>query len=120
MKFGDVVIYEESGKQYNATVIGPLALPYTWKPGDPLLVGRELGDHAGSAGEPLLHLVFAKEVLDMHSKPSDLSGTGSWSKCMQIRIDVAHKSHEYSIAAQKQFNSKRYEGGRWSELKAGK
>jgi hypothetical protein len=99
MKFGDVVIYEESGKQYNATV----------------LQARDLADHLGTKDEPLVILCFAREVLDINGKPSPLAGTGSWSKLIQIRHDVAHKSHEYSEAAKKRYGQ-RYEGGRWSEI----
>jgi hypothetical protein len=115
MKFGDVVIYEEGGKQYNATVLGPLTLPHGWKSGDPVPVGRDLADHVGANDEPLINLGFFKESIDMFGKPNDLSGTGSFSKLLQMRIDVAHKSHEYSDEAKKRFGA-RYEGGRWSEV----
>ncbi len=98
MKFGDVVIYEEGGKKYNAVVLG----------------FRDLADHMGTNNEPLLNIAFAREVLDMYSKPQNLAGTGSWSKLLQNRVDVAHKSHEYSDDAKKKYGN-RFEGGRWSE-----
>lgn len=96
MKFGDHVIYDEFGKQYHAIVLGV----------------RQLESHAGEHGEPLLNLAFAREVLDFNSKPQDLSGTGSWTKLLQVRHDVAHVSRENVDIEGK---SRRYEGGRWSE-----
>lgn len=103
MKFGDVVIYEEAGKKYNAVVLGV----------------RDLADHMGANNEPLLNVAFAREVLDMHGKVQNLAGTGSWSKLLQNRVDVAHKTHDYSVDAQRKYG-KRYEGGRWSELDVAK
>jgi hypothetical protein len=101
MKFGDAVLYQEGGKKYTALVLG----------------ARELQDHVGKAGEPLLNLVFAKEVLDMQKRPQDLSGTGSWGKLMQLRIDVAHISHKYSDEAKVKYGNE-YMGGRWSVIGA--
>lgn len=98
MKFGDAVIYNEFGKLYNALV----------------LEVRDLENHAGSNGEPLVHLVFAREVTDMHGKPQNLAGTGSAGKLLQFRHDVAHESHEYSQAYKDATKKNRYEGGRWS------
>lgn len=71
MKFGDAVIYDEFGKKYNAIVLG----------------GRDL-----TGDKPFVNLAFARATTDMSGKPQDLSGTGSWTKMIQNRHDVAHES----------------------------
>lgn len=63
MKVGELVIYEEGTKQFNALVLGE----------------RNVADHAGKDGEPLLTLVFAKERLDAFGNPLPLHGTGQQS-----------------------------------------
>jgi hypothetical protein len=87
MKFNDVVIYSESGKDYNALILGE----------------REGRDNSGSSGEPLLTLQFGKERLDGAGNPLPVHGTGQTPELVKIRLDVAH------ISAPKE-----YDGGRWS------
>jgi hypothetical protein len=99
MKVGELVTYSESGKEYNALVLGE----------------RNFADHAGKDGEPLLTLVFAKARLDPHGVPLPLHGTGQTNELVQVRLDVAHESHEYTEKQQRAFGKKQYDGGRWKE-----
>ena len=89
MKFNDPIIYTESGKDYNALVLGER-------------VGRDL---AGTNGEPLITLQFGRQRLDQADNPLPLHGTGQTSELIQVRLDVAHTS---LTAA--------YDGGRWKEV----
>lgn len=93
MKFGDAVIYDEFGKKYNAIVLG----------------GRDL-----TGDKPFVNLAFARATTDMSGKPQDLSGTGSWTKMIQNRHDVAHES----VLTIDGPDGKPviYAGGRWSPI----
>jgi len=97
MNVGELVIYSESGQDYNALVLGE----------------RNFPAHAGKNGEPLLTLAFAKERTDAHGVPLPLHGTGHMLELVQIRLDVAHESHEYDEEQQRKFERKAYDGGRW-------
>lgn len=117
MKFGDRVIFTESGVDYSAIVLRQ----------------RSLDDYMGSNDEPLLDIGFFKPVMkaDASGKlvEKDVVGTGDQSELVQFRIDVAHASHAFSEAAkvkyQTQYNGIRrvvdgkvenivnYPGGRW-------
>jgi hypothetical protein len=112
VKFGDVVIYSEGGKEYNALVKGERAGNFTYRDGGAAITA----DHKGKNGEPLLTLVFVKQRLDVHGQPLPLHGTGQSSELTQERVDVAHESHEYTTAQQKHLEKKSYDGGRWREI----
>lgn len=99
MKVGEVVIYSESGKEFNALVLGE----------------RDMADHQGSEGEPLLTLAFAKARLDAAGIPLPIHGTGHTSELIQVRLDVAHESHAYDEDQQKKYGRASYDGGRWRE-----
>lgn len=120
MKFGDRVLFTESGETHTAIVLRQ----------------RELDDHMGANQEPLLDIGFFKQVKRPDPKGNmvvkDVVGTEAQSELVQFRIDVAHASHEFSPAAKSkyhlQYNGVRrvqdgkvdhvvnYPGGRWEEL----
>lgn len=112
VKFNDVVIYSEGGKDYNALVLGERAGNFTYRDGGALISGT----HHGKSGEPLLTLVFTKERTDAAGIPLPLHGTGQTSELVQVRLDVAHESHEYTPAQQRHLEKKSYDGGRWREV----
>lgn len=99
MNVNDTVIYTESEKDYVATV----------------LEIRELENHLGKNGEPLLHLGFFAPVF----KPSasgiptrvSLVGTHQQYDLCQFRLDVAHVTHEFDA----KLKLPTYQGGRWKE-----
>lgn len=98
MKVGELVIYTEGGKDFNALVLGE----------------RHIADHMGKQDEPLLSLAFVRERLDSFGNSLPLHGTGQQSELVQFRLDVAHVSHEYDEEQQKKYSRKSYDGGRWS------
>jgi hypothetical protein len=100
MKVGDLVIYSEGGKDFNALVLGE----------------REIADHLGKDDEPLVTLIFAKERVDSFGTPLPLHGTGQQSELVQFRLDVAHASHSYSDEQKKKYSKQAYDGGRWKEV----
>ena len=108
MKTGELVLYTEGtdkdGKpiEFNALVLGE----------------RHIADHLGDNDEPLLTLVFAKERLDPFGNPLPVHGTGQTSELIQVRLDVAHESHEYSDEQKAKYARQAYDGGRWREFAA--
>lgn len=107
MKVGELVLYTEgvdrkTGEpiEFNALVLGE----------------RTVADHSGADDEPLLTLCFAKERTDAAGIPLPVHGTGQTSELVQIRLDVAHESHEYSEEKQRFYGKKQYDGGRWREV----
>ncbi len=107
MKVGELVIYIEGTDQrtgqpreYNALVLGE----------------RYISEHTGEDGEPLLTLAFAKERTDAAGIPLPVHGTGQTGELVQIRLDVAHESHEYTEEQQRFYGKIAYDGGRWKEL----
>ena len=98
IEVGSVVKYREGETVVSALVLGK----------------RNVADHAGENGEPLLTLCFAKERKDAFGNPLPLHGTGQQSELIQIRTDVAHESHEYDEDQQAKYGRKAYDGGRWS------
>jgi hypothetical protein len=114
MKFNDVVIYIEGDKEYNALVLGERVGNFTYRDGGTPVAS----DHTGENGEPLLTLQFGKQRLDPAGQPLPIHGTGQTQELVQIRVDVAHESHEYTPAEQSHFERKRYDGGRWREVAA--
>lgn len=99
MKVGELVVYIEGGQEFNALVLGE----------------RSIADHLGKDDEPLLTLVFAKERTDAAGIPLPLHGTGQTNELVQVRLDVAHASHEYSDPQKKKYEKQSYDGGRWKE-----
>lgn len=93
MKFGDQVLFTESGKEFTATVLS----------------ARILDHHMGSNDEPLLSLGFFSEV------PGVL-GTARQNELVQFRSDVAHETHEFSPDMASKGLKGIYPGGRWSEI----
>lgn len=107
MKVGALVIYTEgvdrkTGEpiEFNALILGE----------------RVVAGHEGEDGEPLLTLCFAKERTDAAGIPLPVHGTGQTSELIQVRLDVAHESHEYSKEQQSFYGKKQYDGGRWREV----
>ena len=106
MKVGELVIYTEGtdkdGRpvEFNALVLGE----------------RHVADHRGADNEPLLTLAFAKERTDPFGTPLPLHGTGQQSDLIQIRLDVAHESHEYDADQKAKYGRQAYDGGRWREF----
>lgn len=80
MKFGTVVIYKEFGQEFPALVVG----------------SRELEHHAGENGEPLLNLVFVREVKNGAGEVINVSGSSREADAVQFRHDIAHESHAFS------------------------
>lgn len=111
MKVSDTVLFTENGKKYIATV----------------LEVRDLDDHAGSSGEPLLHLGFFAEVFKPASNGQlarvSLVGTHQQYDLCQFRLDVIHESHEFdekTKASRKLLlQPAQYPGGRWREIQVG-
>lgn len=93
MKFGNQVLFTESGKEFTATVLSE----------------RILDHHMGSNDEPLLSLGFFSEV------PGVL-GTARQNELVQFRADVAHETHEFSPDVASKGLKGIYPGGRWKEL----
>lgn len=105
LKTNDLVRYFESqdSKGVNALVLGT----------------REIPDHVGEDGQPLVTLAFVQDKLHpITDEPVALHGTGQQTDLIQIRNDVAHVSHEYSEEQQKKYGKKAMEGGRWRLLSA--
>jgi hypothetical protein len=107
MTFGDVVIFTEGGKTYNALVLSE----------------RVLEHHLGEDDQPMLNLVFIQEKLDGQGKPVAMIGTGLVSELMQFRYDVVHDSHAFSDQAKKDLAEKGHlppagvmPGGRWKSV----
>lgn len=107
MKVGALVIYTEgvdrkTGEpiEFNALILGE----------------RVVAGHEGEDGEPLLTLCFAKERTDAAGIPLPVHGTGQTSELIQVRLDVAHESHEYTPEQQQAYGKKQYDGGRWREV----
>lgn len=100
VKINDVVLYaEKEGDLWmSALVMGT----------------RDLVDHRGEDDEPLLSLVFVREILDPISQlPKDVHGTGVQGDMLQVRNDVAHISHRWNEDQQLKYGKKLFEGGRW-------
>ena len=97
MNTGDIVVYTENEQSYLATV----------------LEVRELEHHMGKDDEPLLHLGYFAPVFKpgADGKPArvKLAGTHDQYSLAQIRLDVAHESHEFP----EKLKQPRYPGGRW-------
>lgn len=103
LKTNDVVRFFESAdtEGVNALVLGQ----------------REIADHSGENGEPLLTVAFARDQEHpITGAPLELHGTGQQEQLVQIRQDVAHVSHAYSDEQQQKYGKKQYEGGRWRLL----
>lgn len=107
MKFGSPVIYLEGGKEYVALVVGE----------------RSLKHHHGANNEPLLNLIFVKEVRDGAGEVRKVTGTVREGELVQSRHDIAHKSHSFSEEAAREMtdNGSMYPGGsipggRWREV----
>lgn len=83
MKFGTVVIYKEFGQEFPALVVS----------------SRELEHHAGENGEPLVNLVFVREVKNGAGEVINVSGSSREAEAVQFRHDVAHDSHAFSEEA---------------------
>lgn len=105
LKTNDLVRYFESkdSEGTNALVLGT----------------REIPDHLGEDGQPLVTLVFVQDKAHpISGQPLQLHGTGQQTDLLQLRNDVAHISHEYSEEQQKKYGKKAIEGGRWRLLSA--
>jgi hypothetical protein len=117
MKAGELVIYREGSDkegnplEYKALVLGARDGSYSYSEDG----ATKSADHKGENGEPLLSLVFVKERLDAYGNPLPVHGTGQTSELIQVRLDVAHESHEYDEHQQRHFGKKQYDGGRWRE-----
>jgi hypothetical protein len=90
MKFGDVVIYKEFGREFPALVLS----------------SRELEHHSGENGEPLINLVFVKEVKNGAGEVINVSGSSREAEALQFRHDIAHESHEFTDAAKEELTRK--------------
>lgn len=82
-----------------------------------VLGSRQISDHSGENGEPLLTLAFAQDQTHPISKQvQPLHGTGQQAELVQIRQEVAHISHAYSEEQARKYAKPIYEGGRWRLL----
>ena len=99
MQINDSVLYNELGKDFVATV----------------LEIRELDNHSGANGEPLLHLGFFAPVFkpgaDGKLARVSMAGTHQQTDLVQFRFDVAHVSHSFDP----KLGLATYPGGRWRE-----
>jgi len=107
MKFGDPVVYSEGGKDYLALVVA----------------SRSLKHYHGKNDEPLLNLIFVKDVTDGTGNVRKVSGTVREAELVQFRHDVAHESHEFSKEASEELSKNgtlppggAVPGGRWREV----
>lgn len=102
MNIGDTVLYTEGGKEFVATI----------------LEFRFLDGHTGKNDEPLVHLGFFTEVMkpgpDGKLARVKLAGTHQQYDQCQIRLDVAHTSHEF-LGKDGKPKLIQYPGGRWKE-----
>lgn len=111
MNVGEVVLYSEGGKDFNALVLGERQISET--------IPDEHGNkyaasHAGKNGEALVTLCFAKERLDHAGAPLPSGhGTGQTTELVQYRLDVAHESLEYTADQKRYYGKSAYDGGRW-------
>jgi hypothetical protein len=100
MKIGDSVLYSEQGQDYVATV----------------LEIRNLDNHLGSNGEPLLHLGFFAQKFKPGANGlltrASIAGTHEQYDLAQFRFDVAHISHSFDP----KLKLPTYPGGRYREV----
>lgn len=102
MSVGDLVKYTESGKEYNALVLGERVLSYTY---------RDAENNVQTGQHQTIDLVFARERTDAYNVPIRQHVEAN----AQVRLDVVHESHAYNEDEQKHFGKSSYDGGRWKE-----
>lgn len=80
MKAGDLVVYREGEREFNALVFHV----------------HELPEHLGEDGEPLLHLVIVDENPPRAGIDKEAPSAIPPAQRIRQAIDVVHESHEYS------------------------